>query len=288
MPNLITMSEEYVDTFKNLLKVTKVYKKNEILFFSDVNGNPMISCMDSGILVHIKGTPSHASYPDVTEFGVTSGTEFLEYIKALNYPKSGEMCISSETSTKGKVFDCIVFSNDYVKYRMIVADPTKFDRDKDKKIPSSRDTDPMQLVATFILTTDDLKQLTNDIKLMKLQSDIGTFNMTVDDDISMIMRGIERQQVTRKIDPINSKIFDSNVLRSDSINKYRIFPSRIFSYLSEFKCDFEVEIRYLPTHDIVGFKAFGKIQNKDKDDIEVFIGSTESTSHTMINFDIIE
>ena len=123
---------------------------------------------------------------------------------------------------------------------------------------------------------------------MKLASDSGVFSMVVEDDISIVMRGIERQQVTRKIDPVKAKIADSNVLRSETLDKYRLFPSRIFSYISEFKCDFEVEIRYAPSHNLVGFKAFGKIKNKDKDDIEVFIGATESTSQTMINFDIIE
>ena len=288
MPNAIKMSEEFIETIRNLRKVTKIFDKNELLFFSDSDKNPMISCMDSGALVHIKGTPSHASYEGITEFGVPNLTEFLDYIKALDYPNGGELSISSETSTKGKVFDCVVFANDYVKYRMIIADPTKFEPLKDKKVPSSRATDSMQLVATFILTTDDLKQLTNDIKLMKLQSDTGFFSMTVDDDISIVMRGIERQQVTRKIDPIKTKILDSNVLRSESIDKYRLFPSRIFSYLSEFKCDFEIEIRYAKNPNIVGFKAFGKIKNKGKEDIEVYVGATESTSQTMINFDIIE
>ena len=167
MPHAIKMSEEFIETIRNLRKVTKVFDKNELLFFSDAEKNPMISCMDSGALVHIKGTPSHASYEGIAEFGVPNLTEFLDYIKALDYP-NGRIDILSETSTKGKDLTVLCLQM-ITSYRMIIADPTKFEL-QDKKAPARA-----RFYATCchtILTTDDLKQTINDM-LRKLQPDTG-------------------------------------------------------------------------------------------------------------------
>jgi hypothetical protein len=284
MPSGIKFSTEYIDVLKNLLKVSKGAKKNEILFFKK-DGTPMISLMDMGALVHLKTNEQHASF-DIDEFGVANIGEFMDYVKAINYPSVGDISIATETSTKGKTFECVVLNDDYVKYRMIVADPTKFEEKKDKKVPISRDKDPMELVASFIVTQDDLNQLTNDIKLMK---GCEFFGITVNNDVSFYMRGIERQQVTRKVDPVICKINNTQILASDGIDKFRQFPARIFNFMSYFKIDFEVEIRYTgENRNLVGFKAFGKVPVDGKGDIEVFIGATESTSQSQNNYDVIE
>lgn len=284
MSSGIKFSVEYIEVLKNFLKVSKGAKKNEILFFKEDNA-PMISLMDMGALVHLKTSEHHASY-NVDEFGVANISEFMDYVKAINYPKVGDITIATETSTKGKSFECVVLNDEYVKYRMIVADPTRFDAKRDKKVPISRDKDPMELVASFIVTQDDLDKLTNDIKLMK---GCEFFGVTVNDAVSFYMRGIERQQVTRQIDPVKTKINNSKVLASDGIDKFRQFPARIFNFMSYFKIDFEVELRYTgENRNVVGFKAFGKVTVDGKDDIEIFIGATESTSQSQNNFDIIE
>lgn len=283
MSNGIKFSDEYIEVLKNFLKVSKGTKKNEILFFKEDNSS-MISLMDMGALVHVKTSDQHATYQN--EFGVANIGELMDYIKAINYPKVGDINIATETSTKGKSFECVVLNDEYVKYRMIVADPTRFETKRDKKVPISRDKDPMELVSSFIVTQDDLDKLTNDIKLMK---GCEFFGVTVNTDVSFYMRGIERQQVTRQIDPVKCKINNSTVLASDGIDKFRQFPARIFNFMSYFKIDFEVELRYTgENRNLVGFKAFGKIAVDGKDDIEVFIGATESTSQSQNNFDIIE
>lgn len=284
MPSGIKFSAEYIEVMKNFLKVSKGAKKNEILFFKQ-NNKSMISLMDMGALVHLTTTDQHAKY-DVDEFGVSSISELMDYIKSVNYPTVGDINIATETSTKGKTFECVVINDEYVKYRMIVADPTRFEEKRDKKVPISRSKDPMELVAQFIITQDDLGKLTNDIKLMK---GCEFFGITVNDYVSVYMHGIERQQVTRQIDPVKCKISNSKILASDGIDKFRQFPARIFNFMSYFNTDFEVEIRYTgENRNLVGFKAFGKIAVDGKDDIEIFIGATESTSQSQNNYDVIE
>ena len=276
----IIISQVYLDVLKNLLKVAN---KREVLFFKE-NDDYMISLMDMGTLVHISTTESNISYQD-SEVGISNMSEFMDYVKAVGYPKSGDIKFSQEKSTKGRVLDCLVFSDDYSTYRTVVADPTKFTAKYDKKVPVDRSIDPMSLVAQFTLDEEDLARITNDIKLMK-KCEI--FGVTVGSDISLYMRGIERQQVTRTIDSTKARILNSTVLKSDSIDKYRLFPSRLFSFMSTFDCEFDVELRYLESRNIVAFKAFGKIENPSGDPINVYVASSESTSQIMSNFDIIE
>ncbi len=285
MPTAINFSKEYVEMLQKLLKVSKGAKKETLLFYRDEKDDmPKISLMDLGALVHISTTKQHANF-DIEEFGVTKLSEFMDYVSALEYPKHGEIYLNDEVSTKGRNYSCVVLADDYTKYRMIVAEATEFEARKDKKVPIARDIDPMQLVAKFMVTQDDLTKLTNDIKLMK---GCEFFGLTVNNDVSYYMRGTERQQVTRKVDGLKTKIYNSEILASDGIEKFRLFPARLFSFMSYFKTDFEVEIRYMESKDIVGFKAFGKLTTAGKDDIDVYLGATESTSQTMNNYDIIE
>lgn len=276
----INISKTYLDVLKNLLKVSN---KKEVLFFKDTN-NYMISLMDMGTLVHISTTSNNISYTD-TEIGVANMVEFMDYIKAINYPKHGNISFAQEKSTKGRLLDCLVFSDDYATYRTVVADQTKFNYKYDKKIPVGRESDPMKLVAQFMLDTDDLEKLCTDIKLMK-KSEI--FGVTVSDTISLYMRGLERQQVTRVIDEVKSKIYDANILASEGMDKYRMFPSRIFNFMSTFNCEFDIELRYLESKNTLAFKAFGQIKEENGDSINIYVASPESTSQIMSNFDIVE
>lgn len=276
----LNISKPYLEVLKNLLNIAN---KREILLFKE-NDTYMISIMDMGTLVHISTTANNISYMD-SEIGIASMPEFMNYIKAIDYPKKGNIKFSDEKTTKGRLIDCLVFSDDYATYRTVVADQTKFNPKYDKKIPVSRDIDPMKLIAKFMLDTEDLDKLTTDIKLMK-KSEI--FGLTVNDTISIYMRGLERQQVTRVIDDTKSQIFDSNALRSDSIDKYRLFPSRMFNFMSTFECDFDVELRYLESRNTVAFKAFGTVKKDNFDPIHIYVASPESTSQVMNNFDIVE
>lgn len=276
----ITISKTYLEVLKNLLKVAN---KREVLFFKE-NETYMISLMDMGTLVHISTTASNISYDD-SEIGIANMPEFMDYIKAIDYPKKGNVKFSQDKSTKGRLLDCLVFSDDYATYRTVVADQTKFNPKYDKKIPVARDNDPMKLVAKFMLDTEDLDRLTTDIKLMK-KSEI--FGLTVSDNISLYMRGLERQQVTRMIDDTKSQIFDSKSLNVEGIDKYRLFPSRIFNFMSTFDCEFDVELRYLESRNTLAFKAFGQVTQENGDPINIYVASPESTSQIMSNFDIVE
>jgi len=276
----IKITKAYLEVLKNLLKVAN---KREVLFFKETE-TYMISLMDMGTLVHISTSANNISYSD-PEIGIANMPEFMDYIKAIDYPKKGNIKFAQERSTKGRLLDCLVFSDDYATYRTVVADQTKFTPKYDKKVPVSRDNDPMKLVAKFTLDTDDLERLTTDIKLMKKSE---FFGLTVNESISIYMRGMERQQVTRLIDETNSVIFDSNALNVDGIEKYRLFPSRIFNFMSTFDCKFDIELRYLESRNTLAFKAFGKVMQENGDLINIYIASPESTSQIMSNFDIVE
>lgn len=269
-----------MEVLKNLLKVAN---KREVLFFKE-NETYMISLMDMGTLVHISTSSNNISYSD-PEIGIANMPEFMNYIKAIDYPKKGNIKFAQERSTKGRLLDCLVFSDDYATYRTVVADQTKFTPKYDKKVPVSRDSDPMKLVAKFTLDVDDLDRLTTDIKLMKKSE---FFGLTVNEAISIYMRGMERQQVTRLIDETKSLIFDSNALNVDGIEKYRLFPSRIFNFMSTFDCEFDIELRYLESRNTLAFKAFGEVKQENGDIINIYIASPESTSQIMSNFDIVE
>ena len=274
------MTQDYISVLENLLKVAN---KREVLFFK-TDDKYMISLMDNGTLVHVDTTSKNVQFED-EEIGIASMSEFMDYVKATGYPKNGAIKFSQETSTKGRLLDCVVFYDDEVTYRAVVADPTKFIAKYDKKVPSSRDSDPMELVAKFMLNEEDLARINNDIKMMKKCE---TFGLTVADKISLYMRGLERQQVTRTIDFTRAKILNKTILQADSIEKYRLFPSRLFKFMSTFKCEFDVEIRYLESKNIVAFKAFGKVDVKGGDPVNIYVASPESTSQVMSNFDIVE
>lgn len=276
----IKITKSYLEVLKNLLKVAN---KREVLFFKE-NETYMISLMDMGTLVHISTSSNNISYSD-TEIGIANMPEFMDYIKAIDYPKKGNIKFAQEKSTKGRLLDCLVFSDDYATYRTVVADQTKFTPKYDKKVPVSRDSDPMKLVAKFTLDTDDLDRLTTDIKLMKKSE---FFGLTVNEAISIYMRGMERQQVTRLIDETKSLILDSNALNVNGIEKYRLFPSRIFNFMSTFDCEFDIELRYLESRNTLAFKAFGEVKQENGDVINIYIASPESTSQIMSNFDIVE
>jgi hypothetical protein len=77
-------------------------------------------------------------------------------------------------------------------------------------------------------------------------------------------------------------------LNVNGIEKYRLFPSRLFNFMSTFDCEFDIELRYLESRNTLAFKAFGKVEQENGDAINIYIASPESTSQIMSNFDIVE
>jgi hypothetical protein len=291
MNNIIQFSSNYIDVLKSILNITKLCKRDNVLFYKK-DDKVLISIMDNGSLIHINTNLEHANF-DMDEFGVTKLSELMDYMKAIDYPNKGNLALTKEISTKGKEFECISIYDARIKYRMLIADSIRFDMAKDRKVPIDRSKDPMNLVAKFMIDENDLKEITNDVRLMNRAGSAGKetfFGMKVDNNISLYMRGLERQQITRDIDHTKVQIFDTNILANDGINKFRLFPTKIFNYLESFKIPFEIEIRYMPNRDIVGFKAYGSIITDEdtNSSIDVYIGATESTSQIMSNYDIIE
>jgi len=286
MPYPINISHDYLNTLKSFLNIAK---KNEILLFTEDNKS-MISLMDMGTLVHISTDKSHLHFSD-DEIGITNISEFFSYIKAIGYPDIGNITFSEETSTKGKTVSCFVFSNDNVIYRMVVADPTKFEMKYAKKVPKDRNEDPMELVAKFYLDQDDVSSILTDIKLMGKDSD--SFGLYINDsDINLYMRGIQGQQTKRSIDKTKSQVFNSFSTEDDGLKKYKLFPSKIFNYMAYFDCAFDIEVRILrrgPDSYITSVKAYGKLEFDDREPINIFIGCPENEAQVCANnFDVVK
>lgn len=282
----IKLSKSYITTLKNFLNIAK---KSEILLFKE-NDISMISLMDMGTLVHISTTANNLDFAD-EELGITNIGDFTSYIKAIGYPDNGSIVFSQETSTKGKTIPCFVFSNDSVTYRMVIADPNKFEKKYAKKVPKDRSSDPMELVGRFKVTVDDIDAILMDMKLMGKDSE--TFGLYINSGkISLYMRGIQGQQTKRTIDGLKSQVIGGFSTESEGLKKYKLFPSKIFQYMAYFGCDFDVEIRILrrgQSDYITSIKTYGVVTTPGSDDINVFIGCPENEAEICANnFDVIK
>lgn len=285
----IVFSKTYVDILNKLMKIMKVCQRNHLLMFRD-DERFRINLMDLNVIVHVKSDNSHVSF-DSEEIGVTNLDYFLKYLSAIEYGASNStISCSEEISTKGKSYESFVFKGKHATYRMAIASPSIFVPKYDRKVLSERDKDPLKLVGQFYLDKDDVSRLENDIKLA---GNTDLFSLMVDDDqITIYMRGLQNEQVTKTMDPLKTKVFNNYTTKtSPTEDPFRIFPSRFFKYMSFFGCDFDVEIRVAQTETTttVAIKAYGRIETPDMEPIEILVGTQESSAAVVTNsFEIIE
>jgi len=263
MSSLITFSPEYLDVLKKMLKVVADLpnKKHALLIKRD--NRITHSSMAFNTLVHTNTTIEHADFTtENNEIGITSLNEFLNYAKAIGYPeKESEIHVVQEKTTKHHEVRSFMFQGGHATYRMPVADITAFRKDYDRKMPIPRKKDPMDLVGKFILDADDLKRLVNDIQLM---GKLDTFGLSIaNNKIIIYMKNIQNQQVTKVIDPTKTKVYnDFTTIKPNDKVPCKLFPYKIFNYMSYFGCDFEIELRNIKrpkTGDIMAVKGFGKL-----------------------------
>lgn len=284
----IKISTHYLKILKSLLKIYNDLPNNKHALIFKTDGSMNVSAMNLNRLVCVQTTSSHVDFDD-DEIGIPSLPEFLNYITAIEYPDSDKAAISrvEETSTKGKRFDSFLFEGNYGNYRMVVAHPKEFDARKDRKVPSPIEKDPLKLVAKFVISPADAKFLVKDIQLMGKAEN---FNLAIDGDtIKIYMKGVTKQQFSRTFKGMDVKVYDGYETKKDGKLDLKVFPSKIFDYMSYFGCGFEIEIRTLPDDSLMALKCRGTISNENVDDINIFIGTQENSSEVCnADLDIIE
>ena len=295
MSTEIKFTAEYMEVLDNMLKVVADLpnKRHALLFKKD--GIYMHSAMALDTLVHTSTSEKNIKF-DIDELAITNLTEFINYANAIEYPENeAKISLIEELTTKKEKINSFKFEGTHSTYRMPVAQSSAFRKDYDKKVPVSRDADPMDLVGKFFLDTDDIRRFVNDIQLMGKSNAFGL--AIVNDKITMYMTNIQNHQVTKVIDETKAKVFNSYTTtpqEQDNTQSFKLFPNKIFRYMSYFGCDFEVELRVLKKAkgDIMAIKCFGimdfadnkkpKSMKKDgntAEPVNVFIGTQENSAH---------
>lgn len=288
----INFSKEFLDVLDKVKKVVNSLStatKRSLLIFKNQD-NPMISVMDMQTLVNISTGTKHCDF-NSDEIPIANFLEFMEYIKAIDYPNdNAKIYCADEKSTRGKTYTSFVFSGEYSTYRTIIAQSSKFEPEYDRKVPMKRNEDPLKLVAKFYLDNDDLKRLDKDLSLMGSPN---SFGVIVDsDEISIYMRGIHDNQLTKKVDELKSKVFDGYTTKGEAGEEpFKLFPSKFIKYMCHIGCDFEIEIRVFegPSRTVTAIKAYGVIAEDTGEPINILVGTQESSAEVVSdNYEVIE
>jgi hypothetical protein len=273
----IKISKEYFQVLKNILKIfNDIPEQREVLIFKKDN-LVNITAMSLNTLVNIRTTSNHIDF-DGDEIGMTSITEFINYLDAIDYIEDPDATLSSveETSTKNKKIYSFLFKGKYGSYRMPVANLGLFDQKNRRTDPgSSKDT--LKLVGKLYLTFNDTRLL---VKNTQLMNKTDNFHLLIDDKIRIYMKGIQNQQFSRVFGDKTIMIYDNFTTKGADGNDFKIFSTKIFDYMSYFGCDFEVEIRNLPDANIMALKCRGKLKYDDPkiDEIAIYIGTQENSA----------
>jgi len=273
----IKISKEYFQVLKNVLKIfNDIPEQRQVLIFKK-DGSVNITAMSLNTLVNIKTTTNHIDFTG-DEIGMTSISEFINYLDAIDYIIDPDASVSSveETSTKKNKLFSFLFNGKYGSYRMPVANLGLFDQKSRRTDPGS-DKDVLKLVGKLFLSSTDTKVL---VKNTQLMNKTDNFHLLVDDKIHIYMKGIQNQQFSRVFKDKNIMIYDNFTTKNADGKDFKIFSTRIFDYMSYFGCDFEVELRNLADANIMALKCRGKLKYDDPkvDEILVYIGTQENSA----------
>lgn len=288
----ITFSKEFLDILDKTKKVVNsltTATKRSLLIFKN-NDQPMISIMDMQTLVNISTDKSHCDF-NMDELPITNFLEFMEYIKAVDYPKGdSKIYCSDEKSTRGKTYTSFVFSGDYGTYRTKVAESSKFEPEYDRKVPMTRAEDPLKLVAKFALDNEDLKRLDKDLNLMGSPNSFGV--IVANNDISLYIRGLQDNQLTKKIDELKSNVYGDYTTKAKAGEEpFKLFPAKFIKYMYNIGCDFEVEMRVFEGTNttVTAIKAYGVVAEDTASPIHILVGTQESSAEAVSNnYEVIE
>jgi len=120
-----------------------------------------------------------------------------------------------------------------------------------------------------------------------------TFGLKVDGaKVDLTMKSISNRQFDYEFE--NMEYVKDDYTTVSAKGTHKLYNSQLFDYMSYFKCDFEIELRYAPNHDVLAVKAYA-VANAPKDHsdeasmINILIGTQESKAKQISNqFEIFE
>lgn len=275
----ISFSEPFCGIIQNLVKVlpksaTMIYRKD---------GMSRISFSDGGMLVHVAAGEADFQF-DGDSIGLASLAEFFKYSKAIGYPKTGKIEMTKEVSISGHTYEFVKFSGNRRTLRCRVIDRSYFDKTA-TKVPTSKENNPFQLVASVLLTPEKLKEVD---EMRKLVTGCEHATLTCGDNaVNMAMRGKTGQQVDLMFGYPDVKINSEVATAAYANNVLRMFPMKYFGILYGLGCNFEMEMRFSPERNAMSLPAYGGCQGVGPDQIFVYVGCVESEAATIANIDLV-
>lgn len=256
----ITFSEEFFGYIKKLAAVSKA---KQTRFFKQ-DGRCRITISTPTTLIHLSAGPKDFNF-DGNEVNVSSLIEFIRFTELINYPTDGTITVSPEPTIRGHVYTFIKFENGKECARSMTADPTCFTK-ADHQVPKPRNEDPMHLLGSIAMTTEELKSCANKLKLVP---GCQFFSVVVSKkDVKLYFKGRVGQQITTTIDRNSTRYLDpaaiDNAYSTDH-TKYRKFQASYLSVLRGIECSYETEIRHIRggTTDKMMLKSFATLVGQD-------------------------
>jgi hypothetical protein len=289
----IHFSDYYLDTLKSTLAIIKKVETNkEVLLFKHED-EVFLSKMNSNIWVNLRTNFDNVKFDD-DEIGIISLEEFHKYLVASGYPKNpaSKIEVKDAKTSLGNVFSTYMITGNGIKYHVPSHSPILFKQPYDRKVPGKREDDKLQLVAKFNITKEQVKFLADNKKLLNISLD-ATFGLkVVDSKIDITMKSLSNRQFDYEFTEID--FIDPEYTTINSKGTHKLYNSQFFDYLSYYKCDFEIELRYSSAHDVLAIKAYSIANRPTKSevntsDIGVLIGTHESKAKQISDqFEIFE
>lgn len=259
----IKFSRPFFNVIKQICLVTKA---KTVKFFHD-GEKSCFNIHDEKSFIHISAGPNDFSF-DGLEINSSSFLEFIRFAELIGYPETGSIVVDNEETLAGHVYEFIRFSNGSETARSLTAEPSFFNED-DTKIPSSRDADPMSLLATIKLNRRDLEKYAQKLKLVP-GCQFFSVNVTNKGEVKFYFKGRVGQQITSKVDYTMTLPGDAQAIEvaygKNSKQRYRKIPASLFTILKGLGCEeYETEIRYVAADfDSIALKAFANLQGADQ------------------------
>lgn len=259
----IRFSRPFFNVIKQVCMVTKA---KTVKFFHD-GDKSCLNIHNENSFIHISAGPADFSF-DGLEVNSSSFIEFIRFAELIGYPETGTIVVDNEETIAGHVYEFIRFGNGTETARSLTAEPSFFNED-DTKVPSSREADPMSLLATIKLNKKDLEKYVQKLKLVP-GCQFFSVNVTEKGEVKFYFKGRVGQQITSKVDYTMTLPGDSKAIAiaygKDSKQRYRKIPTSIFTVLKGLGCEeYDMEIRYFAAdYDSIALKAFANLQGNDQ------------------------
>lgn len=259
----IKFSRPFFNVIKQVCLVTKA---KAVKFFHD-GDRACLNIHNENSFIHISAGPNDFAF-DGIDINTSSFIEFIRFAELIGYPEMGSIAEETKETIAGHVYEFIRFSNGSETALSLTAEPSFFNED-DTKVPSTRENDPMSLLATIKLTKKDLEKYVQKLKLVP-GCQFFSVNVTEKGEVKFYFKGRVGQQITSKVDYTMTLPGDSNAITAaygkNSKQRYRKIPASLFTVLKGLGCEeYDMEIRYVAAdYDSIALKAFANLQGMDQ------------------------